>query len=1117
MENEKKDKKKGLFKLTKTRIAAIGAAVVIAVSLIPNIGNHEHDVPEQPSTSITEFDPNYNDHEHDHTNTQNPGETTKPGETTTPGETTKPGEEEENTTKPGDGEDEQTVKPEHVHAYTQIKVEYKDNNDGTHTRTLVGTCPKDGASKVLKIGKPVEHNYGEGVVDPVSGDTTYICLDCGSTRVVEKPYEETHTHDYIESERKYEDNGDGTHTLVVIGTCKEDGATKVIFKGQPMKHRENAGVVDPITGETTYTCLDCGVVTRVVEKHIHDYSQQSTKYVNNGDGTHTLVTIGTCPEDGATKVLSKGKVSAHREGPGVVDPKTGDTVYTCLDCGATRTVVKDHGGDEDTHTHHYEVSGTRYEDNGNGTHTLVTIGTCKKDGATKILSRSNPMAHRENAGVVDPTTGETTYSCLDCGAVTRVVKPPVHTHDYSQKETKYVNNGDGTHSQVVIGTCPADGATKELSRGKATAHREDAGVVDPTTGDTVYTCLDCGATRVVKKPDVHTHDYSQKSTKYEDNGDGTHTLVTIGTCPADGATKELSRGSATAHREDAGTLNPATGETTYKCIDCGAVVRVVKPGHVHSYISTTTKLMEKDGGHALATIKTCSCGHTDITYGAVEAHDFKVQHGDEALEHCACGATQTHTHNWVPFGEPFEGQQGYKCECGKTETRSIHTEAEHSYTEIVSSEIKPDGSGHCLVTVKRCSCGKEITEKTNSEGHTFTIVPGSQTEEKCVCGETRAHTHDFQPFGEPFEGKQGYKCDACGATETRSIHTEAEHSYTEIVSSEIKPDGSGHCLVTVKRCSCGKEITEKTNSEGHTFTAVSETEEKCACGETRAHTHNFQPFGEPFEGEQGYRCDACGATKTETIHEHNWVLDETIGDQATYSCSCGATKTETITPTNHEHTFTVVSETEEKCACGETKAHAHNFQPFGEPFEGEQGYRCDACGATDTRTVEIPVTDTTQTTSNGEETGKQPIGDEEIISSDVQEIVESKTEDVEQATDEFSGSEETSKDTEEKNEATDKVEETGIQDTVSETEKESETVKITVEFTPEMTGQDESTFKEFEVPAEVADTAVEEIKSALTDAIEETKEETHIEEAEQEVESQEDEKVFSLDNNKYYY
>jgi len=425
------------------------------------------------------------------------------------------------------------------------------------------------------------HNYDAGVVDPQTGDTTYTCKDCGSIRVVEKEKPGEHTHDYSQTESKYEDNYDGTHTLVTVGICPADGATKVLRKGTPQAHNYDAGVVDPKTGDTVYTCKDCGS-KKIVEKEKpgHEHTIKTTveyEQIANDAVNHRIITTEECTSCNDYKKVTPS-VGAHHFGTAVVD-KDGNTVYTCTDCGYQKVIVKEHG-------HNYEVT-THYEKVDDQTHRLVTVKICTEPGCPEdqrvITTYGQPIPHTLK-DIVDASGKVIGQECTADGCGYK--KLYNHEHDYSKQETRYINDGD-THSVQIVGICPEDQAEKVISTTPGLAHQWDAGT-ENADGTVTYKCI-CGATK------VHTHDYSQRDTKVVDNGDGTHTTIITGTCPEDGKTTTISsvvgshsmtyNGNHTEegdeyscscgateirpHAYDSGTEVPDLGKIVYVCQNCG--------------------------------------------------------------------------------------------------------------------------------------------------------------------------------------------------------------------------------------------------------------------------------------------------------------------------------------------------------------------------------------------------------------------------------------------------------------------------------------------------------------------------------------------------------------------
>ena len=1086
-QEEKEKKKKGIFKLYRTRVIAIATAITVGISSIAILNGinkkHEHDVPNTPDSSVTEYDPSYDD-DHNHNHTYNPDDNTVviptpgpvgPSEPVVPSETEGPEENKgpsvvipgpgevtpgpgEVTTDPG----EEITDPEdiHVHVYSQLTVEYKDNGNGTHTRTLVGTCPKDGATKVLLKGIPVPHNYDVGVVDPKTGDTTYTCKDCGSIRVVEKEQPGVHTHDYSQTESKYEDNGDGTHTLVTVGICPADGATKVLKKGTPQAHNYGAGVVDPKTGDTVYTCKDCGskkVVQKGPEEHTHDYSIIRTGYEDNGNGTHTLVTTGTCPVDGATKVLRKGTPQAHNYGAGVVDPKTGDTVYTCKDCGSKKIVEKEKPGHE-----HTIKTTVEYEQIPNDAvnHRIITTEECTSCSDYKKVTPSEG-AHHFGTAVVDKD-GNTVYTCTDCGYQKVIVKE--HGHNY-EVTTHYEKVDDQTHRLVTVKTCTEPGCPEDqrviTTYGQPVPHTLKD-IVDASGKVIGQECTadGCG----YKKLYNHEHDYSKQETRYINDGD-THSVQIVGICPEDQAEKVISTTPGFAHQWDAGTEN-ADGTITYKCV-CGAT-----KVHTHDYSQRDTKVVDNgDGTHTTTITGTCpEDGKTKIISSVVGSHSM--------------------TYN----GNHTEEGDEYSCSCGKTEIRP------HAYDS--GTEVPDLGK---IVYVCQ-NCGHEKTEDLEKPPvhteHNYTYN-GNHTEEgdeySCSCGKTEIRPHAYDSGTEvPDLGKIVYVCQNCGHEKTEDlekppVHT--EHNYT--YNGNHTEEGDEYS------CSCGKtEIRPHAYDSGTEVPDLGKIVYVCQnCGHEKTedlekppvHTeHNYTYNGNHTEEGDEYSC-SCGKTE---IRPHAYDSGTEVPDlgKIVYVCqNCGHEKTEDLEkpPVHTEHNYTYNgNHTEEgdeySCSCGKTEIRPHAYDSGTEvPDLGKIVYVCQNCGHEKVERL----------ANNGPEldTNKQTLSTESLPAAS-SETVENGTE---------------------------------ITESVQETES-AEPVKTTVQIQlpGELTDDGKDKTVEFEVSEEMADQVIREAQDSIEEALAGSREQEGNEQVAsggsepedfEDVEEAEDDKVLTLDNNKYYY
>lgn len=216
------------------------------------------------------------------------------------------------------------------------------------------------------------------------------------------------------------------------------------------------------------------------------------------------------------------------------------------------------------------------EDNGTDTHTR----TCKDESCGK--TETNPHEWDEGVEIKAPKcdeTGETKYTCIDCGA-TKLEEITSLGHEWSDWEDDGEKSGTDTHTHI----CGRDKCGKieqenhswenwvpedennhikycsECSGTRTDTHNWDDGVVINWAthlypGAVEYTCYDCGYFYIGEMPKVEEHEWSD----WVENNDGkTHTR----TCVCDASeTKPHSWGD---------WIKQDAGDYIRKCDDCGA-------------------------------------------------------------------------------------------------------------------------------------------------------------------------------------------------------------------------------------------------------------------------------------------------------------------------------------------------------------------------------------------------------------------------------------------------------------------------------------------------------------------------------------------------------------------
>ncbi|MBR1810653.1 MAG: FIVAR domain-containing protein [Clostridia bacterium] len=390
----------------------------------------------------------------------------------------------------------------------------------------------------------------------------------------------------------------------------------------------------------------------------HDYSD----YVNNGDGTHSIVCSRDHSHVGTASVTHAYTTRVSTNQPYACQP--GTAVDECV-CGAqtevTVAATAEHTYNETKVAIDTEATCTTP---GQKTYTCVV---CEQE--TKQESYTDPDAHKytgawENTGdaeyhydycvndrthaaqkaahdfsgdpvIVDATydaPGSKTWTCPDCG-YQKIESIPQKTHTYGE----WTDDENGTtHSRTVDGS------------GKETANHDFSGdpvVVEATydaPGSKTWSCSVCSATKV--------ETIAQKQYTYGDpvdNGDGTHRRT---------ANENPAVVIDEAHTFTTTSTTPATcnaNSISHQACACGAVRDITNPGTAtgkHEYREYARD--DADCGNAGTKYLRCAeCGNeTTETIPATGNHSWKIvnespatcqQTGSRDWECRVCDATKS--------------------------------------------------------------------------------------------------------------------------------------------------------------------------------------------------------------------------------------------------------------------------------------------------------------------------------------------------------------------------------------------------------------------------------------------------------------------------------------------
>lgn len=475
-----------------------------------------------------------------------------------------------------------TVALEVAHIYG----EWEQHDDNQHKMECA--CGEDAVY--------ADHVWDEGTVAIAAthlkaGEMVYICADCGEIKRVPIPQIAEHTYG------EWTSDGGLQHK-------KECECGKVIFADHAWNNGETGKVPTHLEdGEKTYTCADCGETKiEVISKnpaHVYlgwvscsDDENRHEKKCECGEGTLY-----------ANHVWDDGRISVSP-----THMQEGKIVYTCVDCGATKTEILDRDtahvfgkwiicaenealhmracecGMETVYAEHTWDNGEvikkpTHTDTGTKLYTCTECGHTKKETLAKTpehdaygkwidCGEEDCLRHKRicecetdtvyaehvwDQGVVTKdythmTKGEIRYTCEECKAVKTVVTAAGHHYG------DWIGHDESQHKKICeCGEEPiyADHVWNEGETVVAPTHTAE--------GVKRYTCTDCGAIKDEALAKNSQHIYGE----WIADGDGQHKRTCIcGNIVVD------------SHSWDAGnvTVEPtldSEGEKIYTCSDCG--------------------------------------------------------------------------------------------------------------------------------------------------------------------------------------------------------------------------------------------------------------------------------------------------------------------------------------------------------------------------------------------------------------------------------------------------------------------------------------------------------------------------------------------------------------------
>lgn len=536
-------------------------------------------------------------------------------------------------------------------------------------------------------------------------------------------------------------------------------------------------------------------------------------------------------------------------------------------------------------------------------------------------------------GVIDipPThlaAGEDIYVCSVCSATKIEYIDKIEEHNFGD----WYLHDDENHKRVC-----ACGAFELGEHDWSVKSEKEATCKE--TGEIVYTCLICKATKteVIPIESEHTYgDLMERPVTCEIDG------YTYHACIVCGHTERIEIFTAEGHKASewitASEADCVTNGIRYQeCTVCGKLLEkdvIDAKGHTFGELMERPVTCEIDG----YTYHTCTvCGHTEkveefeatghtfgdwvnanekqhkriCTCGVVEYadhdwDDWKI-HDDESREHvCSvCGEVGLSIHIWdegeiiTPATHTKDGKIMYTCQlCGTPNMEVIPKTTEHTF----GAWEDIDETQHKRV----CECGEEeIQEHAWSNWH---INDDESRERECVLSgreEFSIHTWDEGVVKkEPNCNDTGvkiYTCITCGTTKTEILPITNEHTYGSLMIRPVTCEVAGY---TYHSCTvCGHtEKVEDFEATGHTFGDwekhdAAQHRRICACGKVEYEDHAWDEgkiitaATHLTEGEIDHTCTVCGALKREVIPKttkHTFGAWEKYNEsQYRRTCECG--------------------------------------------------------------------------------------------------------------------------------------------------------------------------------------------------------------------------------------
>ncbi len=357
----------------------------------------------------------------------------------------------------------------HTHNYTS-KIILKSNGNGTHSQYNAYTCTNsdghcdkpfyeqliEGSNTKCSINEETERKVEFNEREHFT--TVYGKCACGAS-LTDKL--DIAAHNMSTNDNRVYTHDKDSYCYSVTEQCSGCSYTETQKHDHDYK---SSSYQDPETGDITitYRC-SCGVsytetIPFVPTEHTHVYQKTGEHYVQNGDGTHTLVIEKTCTniDDKCDKITIEENgtsskcaiVSSERSETGYDDREHFTTVYGKCACGASLTDKLDIAA------HNMSTNDNRVYTHDKDSYCYSVTEQCSGCSYTETQKHDHDY---KSSSYQDPETGDITitYRC-SCGASYTETIPFVPSADIPQTG-EVVPGTEGLEKvEGVIPTTPKD-------------------------------------------------------------------------------------------------------------------------------------------------------------------------------------------------------------------------------------------------------------------------------------------------------------------------------------------------------------------------------------------------------------------------------------------------------------------------------------------------------------------------------------------------------------------------------------------------------------------------------------------------------------------------------------